>query len=530
MKWIFIISLLPLWALLIPGLPVTHDGPDHVARIANFYQSLTEGNIVPRWAGNLNWGYGHPILMFLYPFPSYMASFFHVTGFSLVDSTKLVFGVSYVASVLAFFMWGKAAWGPMAGFVGAILYGFAPYRFVDMHVRGAIGEHVAFMFPPLILYCLAKQKWAGVSLALAGLILSHNAIALMFLPVVGLYFLYLLIFETKNKRLITIHFLLSTLLGFALSAFFWIPAFFEGKYTLRDIVTAGEFGGRFVVWRDFFYSPWNFGGTDTLSKQLGLAHWAVVLLSVFVAIKNTKSRIFLVSGILLVAISLLLMTSASSLVWQYATIMQKFQFPWRLLAVTTFAIAMLGSALYSVVPRRLKRTVIALSLLAVVWSVPMWAAKGYTYKPEGYYTQIYNSTTDTGESSPIWSTRFMEHTPVAPLEVVDGDAIITIGKRTSTVHEYMLDVKKPTLMMENTLYFPGWKIYVDGVPAEIQFQNQNYRGLMLFTVTPQNKNVRVVFENTKVRTYANMLSLVSIIALVGLSLWKIWKKRSLLSH
>ena len=98
---LFLILLIPILDLFKPGLPVTHDGQDHVARIANFYQSLSEGNIIPRWAGNLNWGYGHPILMFLYPLPSYIASLFHFLGISFVDSTKLVFAVSFVASIFA---------------------------------------------------------------------------------------------------------------------------------------------------------------------------------------------------------------------------------------------------------------------------------------------------------------------------------------------------------------------------------------------------------------------------------------------
>jgi len=38
------------------------------------------------------------------------------------------------------------------------------------------------------------------------------------------------------------------LIGFAfsLSAFFWMPALIEGKYTLRDIVTSKEYADRFV--------------------------------------------------------------------------------------------------------------------------------------------------------------------------------------------------------------------------------------------------------------------------------------------
>src|SRR5215213_4479111 len=101
---ILILCILPLLDLLHPGLPKTHDGQDHVARIANFYQSLQQGIIIPRWAANLNWGYGHPILMFLYPMPSYIASFFHFLSFSLVDSTKIVFALSFLLTTVTMYL------------------------------------------------------------------------------------------------------------------------------------------------------------------------------------------------------------------------------------------------------------------------------------------------------------------------------------------------------------------------------------------------------------------------------------------
>src|SRR5258708_6749493 len=153
---VVILSIIPLIDLFHPGLPITHDGQDHVARIANFYANLQWGVIVPRWAENLNWGYGHPILMFLYPLPSYIASFFHFFTFSFVDSTKLVFGMSFILSGVTMYLWLNEFLRKDAAFVGAILYIFAPYRFIDLYVRGAIGEHIAFVFPPLVLFFLLR--------------------------------------------------------------------------------------------------------------------------------------------------------------------------------------------------------------------------------------------------------------------------------------------------------------------------------------------------------------------------------------
>ena len=137
---IVLISIVPLLDLFHPGLPQTHDGQDHVARIGNFYQNLSEGNIIPRWAANLNWGYGHPILMFLYPLPSYMASLFHFLGFSLIDSTKIVFGMAFLLSGLTMYLWVQSFLGKNAGIVASVLYMFAPYRFVDLYVEAQLAS------------------------------------------------------------------------------------------------------------------------------------------------------------------------------------------------------------------------------------------------------------------------------------------------------------------------------------------------------------------------------------------------------
>jgi len=79
------------------------------------------------------------------------------------------------------YLWLKEFLGVKAGLVGALFYTFAPYRFVDLYVRGAIGECVAFVWLPLILYFGLKfskeQKniyLFGGSLSLGLLIMSHN--------------------------------------------------------------------------------------------------------------------------------------------------------------------------------------------------------------------------------------------------------------------------------------------------------------------------------------------------------------------
>lgn len=534
------ISFVPLFDLFHPGLPVTHDGQDHVARIANFYQSLQEGNIIPRWAGNLNWGYGHPILMFLYPLPSYLASLFHFFGFSLVDSLKLVFGISFVLSAITMHFFIKELLSDeRTAFFASLLYVIAPYRFVDLYVRGAIGEHVAFIFPPLVFYFLLKlskrySSWylIGGAVSFASLNLAHNAISLMFMPLFGLYALFLLL-QSKKKIQLGSQYLMTIFLGFGLSAFFWIPAFMEGKYTLRDIVTGGdEYIVNFVMWKDFFFSQWIYGGTAALSKQIGIMHWIGIFSSIIATYYSyrNKNRLWVVSlgSFLIFWVTLFLMTSASNPIWQSITTLQKFQFPWRLLSLTVFLSSLLGAIALHSFPDKYKKYKKFFLLILVAGLLIMnkdyWHAQSFLQKEESFYSGIYNGTTDTGESAPIWSVRFMEKEPKAYMEIIEGKGKVREIDRTSTKHIYDITLSERSRLRENTLYFPGWEVLVDGQKTSVEFQDPANRGLITFFVNQGKHRIDLRFNETKLRFTADFISVVSFIILF---FWSIIKKRVL---
>ncbi len=532
--WTILLTLLPLWVFLQPGLPFTHDGTIHVARIANFYQSLSEGNWMPRWAANLNWGYGSPVISFVYPLPSYIASLFHMIGFNFVDSTKLVFMLSYVFSALAMYAWINLKWGKAAGLTAAVLYSFVPYRFVDLYVRGALGEHVAFIFPPLICWALLRLRRfprnylssiVAIAFGSAGLILSHNAFSVMFFPIVVLYSIHLFFFEGKDKWSFLTSCFISIFLGFALSAFFWVPAVIEQKYTLINIVIQGEFAGRFTPWSWFFYSPWNYGGGDSFTKSMGLLSWFVIAVAAWQSVRSRQRAFmwFVFGSLFVILVSLFLMTSASGVIWKEVLLMQKFQFPWRFLSVVTFVVAALGGALVYAFPKKI--TIIGILLASlIVFSIPQWKPKEYVMKSDAYFTDIYDSTTDSGEASPIWSVRFMEKRAAAPISVAAGEAKWEQVSRNTTRHVYRLDATTRSRIVENTLYFPGWNVFVDGEPVPIEFQDPEFRGLMTFWVDAGEHEIVIEFTDTKVRKFANMISLFSLSALLLL-----WLKR-FLSH
>lgn len=534
MLFIIIIGMVPLASLFHEGLQLTHDGQDHLARIANFYQSLSEGNLIPRWGANLNWGYGHPVMMFLYPLPSYIASLFHFFGFSLTESLKIVFGLTFILSGLGMYLWISRLFGSNAGTIASLLYLFAPYRFVNLYVRGAIGEHVAFAFIPFVLFFITRifldkqnrfslfTNFLGIVFFTTALILSHNALSILFLAFAA--FLTLVLFLTNKDLIRIIVVFCGVVYGFLLSSFFWIPAYVEGKYTLRDIVTGGsEYADRFVISPINFILPsWSFGITGQLSVQIGIVHIALIILGIIVFLKLKKKTIdkkVFVLALVFLLVSLFMMLKESDFIWSVVSIIQKFQFPWRFLSLTVLTSALLGSYFITGIKDK-KKAYFAIGAVVVLIGIfysSYWRANGYLIKSDEFFKTTYHGTTDTGESSPIWSIRFMEETPTGQIEVLEGEATIEAISRSTTKREYIIEAGDNVRIRENTLYFPGWNIYVNDrkldVDSEMEFQDQENRGVMTFRLNEGANHVSIVFEDTKLRSYSSMLSIISLLSL-----------------
>ena len=529
---VFLLSLIPLINLLTPGLPVAHDSLDHVVRIASFYTNLKEGIFIPRWAGNLNFGFGHPILMFLYPLPSYISSVFHFLGASYVDSFKLTLTSTYILSGIFMYLWLSRFLGNVSAVFGSVLFLYAPYRFIDLYVRGALGEHVAFLFLPLALLSiylinnLSKNErlrkyyftFLFSSISFAGLILSHNAISLLFIPFILFYVLYLF-FDHKSKLKFVLT-LSSLFFGFLFSFFFWFPAFFEGKYTLRDIVTEGVYKDRFVDLADLFYGVWSFGGTGQFSVQIGIIQIIILISSVVLFFKlfrkKDKLKYLYIGTLIYLLISVFLMLHSSNFIWENVSTLQKLQFPWRFLSIAVFTTSLIGALfIYSLNIKRKEVLTSVLIILAIVQTIGFWQAKEYRQIKDFYLEGIIESTTDTGESSPIWSVRFMESHAYSNIEIIEGEGEMVELPRKSTYHEYVIDAKSKIRIRENTLYFPGWKVYDNGKLIEsVEFQDPENRGIITFYLDQGMHNIILKFEETKLRYCSNLISLLSLLFII----------------
>jgi len=533
------IGLLPLKELLKPGVYKAHDFIEHAARLASFYESLKQGNFIPRWGGNLNYGYGHPVLMFLYPLTNYLGSLIHFLGFNIIDSIKILFGLSYLLSGLFMFLWLAKLWNKESGFIAAVFYLFAPYRFVELYVRAALGEHLAFTFLPLVCWFLTiaikdkKIKYFGwTAIGLAMLFLAHNALSLMFLPFIFLYGI-LLIISLREKGKIWVLFFWSLFLGLMLSAFYWLPAFIEGKYTLRERVANREFfANNYLKWQELFFSKWGYGFSsykDQTSGFLVSLSWFQWLVFIFAFItlfikKNKEKRLVLLL-IVYCAVGLFLSIELSRPLLKFLPLVYYFQFPWRFLAIPLFIISILAAYLIFLFKIKFK-SLIFFTLLILLTTSSYWRIQGSekNYSDEDLI-QKYTGTTETGESTPIWALRFQEEYPKEKVQLVAGglDEVI-IEKWDFEEHRYKIKVREKSQIVDNTLYFPGWKVWVDGDEVFINPHDLNWRGLITYPVFSGEHQVVVKFTKTKTRQFAELISLVSFIFLLLFLTWPGRKK------
>ena len=153
---IIALSILPLIHIFISsGVPHTSDGLMHIARSASYYKELAGGQFPVRWASQLDYGFGTPLFNFFSPLPYVIGAVTIAMGFSLTEVLKIGFALTYILAGIFMLMFCRAYFkDEMTAFFVAVMYQFAPFRFVDMLVRGDLGTLYSYMTLPLVFYAI----------------------------------------------------------------------------------------------------------------------------------------------------------------------------------------------------------------------------------------------------------------------------------------------------------------------------------------------------------------------------------------
>ena len=494
-----------------------------IARLHQISTALSDGSFPVRWAPDFR--YGEPTFNFYAALPYYFGSIIHFLGFNFIWVAKFLFILSSLLSAFTMYIFAEKLFGKKGAFMSVALYTYAPYRAVDLYVRGALSEAWAFVFFPLIFYCtlllsekINLKRIACLALSLAGLFLTHNVTTLMFLPFFGLFILYLII-KQKNWKLIFPLFS-SLILGFGLASFFLLPASFEKDFIQTKYLTVGYFNFRahFVAYSQFFSTFWGYGSSlwgrdDGLSFQVGLANWVTLGLAAILGIIDKKDKKFLTLLVFLglsFLLSLFLQHNKSGFIWEAIPLMAFIQFPWRFLAISVFISAIVGGAITPFLNGKFKLLYFVLFIFVII--APILYFKPQKYIDDNFFDKFLNKEIMkqgvdlTKDYLPIW----VQTTDASPLNYPEAQtgkmAVSSFEKKTGRAFSQM-SVYEDSVIEVPISYFPGWTVIANGKMVDLE--EPGVRGVIKFKLPKGNYHVEFEFKDTPVRMIGNIISIIS---------------------
>lgn len=559
-------------SLLHPEFFRVHDYI-HGARIAEMSRALLHGHIPVRWSANFGYGYGMPLFSFYAPLPYLIGSLVYLLSGNLLLSVKALWLIPSVVGFLGAYLLGKRLYGFWGGLVAAVLFSLAPYRAVNLFVRGAIGEIWGVMFFPWVLYGLllivqrVRHGWSIATLSLIGVILSHNLMTLMFFPfafiLAGISWL---LESHRMSRLDRVQTGIGLVGAFALSIvstlFYTLPALLEKNFTqVEERILSGYFhySQHFLYIRQFFKPEWQYGGSqwgpdDDMSFFLGhvqiallfasllavlvvvvtlwrkilaktcqasyrkLLHAAVRVIQPYLSARHALIAVLFPS----LAVSLFLTLHRSIAIWDAISPLQVAQFPWRFLSLSLFFIAMIGGWAVSRLASR--RLIMVVTFVVIgISSVVSWQY----FQPESYLnssTELYYSDPDRIQQQmsdilPDFIPAGLD--PALPpkgervYDVRQGDAQLVQTVSKTHYSQYQVSVRADATITLPIAWFPGWSVWVNGTRID---SHPNEQGLLEFDLPIGESTVEAVFERTPTRQLADTLSLLGMLAVVSIAL------------
>lgn len=517
---IILILSVPAFSLMLrPGIYTMHDF--HVFRLQQFDKCIQNFTFPCRWAPDSGKGYGEPLFNFYGQFPYWIGEAIHLIGFSILNSTKLMFILSITLSGIAMFFLSRRFWGNVGGVVSAIFYMYAPYRAIDLWVRGALNESLAFVFFPLIFLFLdlyiqkSKTKYiVALSLALAGLITTHNLSVMIFAPFMLVWWLFRCLQHRSFKSFFGLS--IAAIVSLFLSAYYLLPVALESKYITLAKTTQGyyDYRAHFTSLYQLFVSNfWGYGGStwgpnDTMSFSVGHLHWIIITILVIFLPLKLRGRIK--EGVIFYVISVLgliavfLTHNKSAFIWTHLPPMAYIQFPWRFLTMAVLFLSLACGALAVVFPKKLLLSCSLTLLLLLNFSF--------------YHPDIWRSITDKEQfSGPLWdeqrSSALQDFWPV-----FGSDQPTSFAPTQPTVVIRTNDYQK---IRYPIVYFPGWTAKVDNRITPV-FPDGKL-GLIAVRVSLNYSQITLKFVNTWPRTLGNSLSLITLMSLL---VWHFSKNRS----
>ncbi len=537
-------TALAAFELWKPGIQNLGDMLMSVYRVFELDQAWQQRILYPRLGPSLNFGMGAPLFQFYPPLVSYGALLFHKLGFGFLGATKAMFTLNLLVGGAGVYLYVRWLTGRRLGALTAgILYIFAPYLLVIIYERGAAAESTALAMLPWLVWSthqlLYSRRFWSVSVS-AGVValtmLAHNITALYVLPVTLIYGVVLAIYWRKPYALALI--VTAYLLGLALSAFYWLPALAELRYSRAEtLMLRGmtDVANGLVPLTQLLQSTLAamVSGEERFRFSLLLFLLGVVGLATL-PWQNRKLRINAILFSAAWILILLLQLTAVKPLWVSLPLIRFIQLPWRTYGLASLSIILvigmlLGSDRLAKLPRWMQGTLAGAVMLAAVLggvanlrteSVPPW--------PSLAEEQI--GIADLYERSSIGFSLTTDYTPI-DMQTIGGDMVLPrdpagiVRSENTAAPEIMIErilhngfdlavnTDKPFAWQAPRIFFPGWQVYIDG--GAVATTGTGPFGLVTAEIPAGPHSVQLRFEQTPLRRASDFISWAALAIVIG---------------
>jgi hypothetical protein len=573
------------WVLALAGLclpavwPLTQgpffasdDALFHLFRLAALDDALHQGNVYPRLFPSFAFGYGEAVLAYYGPLSYYFAELPRLFGASYADAIKGAFAAGYLGSALGAYALARRFVPPEASLLGAVVYTYFPYHLAETYQRGALAEHLAFVFLPLILWAITpsvaiqpigferllstrgSKETLILAASTAGLILTHSLTALIFLPCAFVYFAAMHWRRIGPRRIVPA--MLGLLAAVGITAFYWLPLLTESRlvglsagldnagYLTHLAPLAGIIQPSLI----FHYPPKQGVSAD---HPLGLLSLLLLLATLGLTVVAWRRRDGLAMPTLLfsaLALFALFMTlDISSGFWTALHNPLTFlQYPWRFMTLSALGIAIGVSLTIGAYPRAVYVAVpvVIYCAVAALQPKPLSAAPADTAAMwVNYYQQRQIGATWTAEYIPWWVRADRTAIPAqvrSPVSAV-GLAVPPLNFESSGYHSWAFEIPSHTnipcvpseqtsipaggetnLLRFHQFYLPHWHVSLNGI--RLQTFPSGDLGL-LSVLVPFNQSgcpltLDVQFATTDIENYGGVISLITLMGIAWY--WRGW--------
>ena len=528
-----------------------HDNDGYALRLIEFRDCLASGYLFPQWCSHFRGGLGSPFFNF------YQSGYFYAA--SLVPSSLPVnwqLGIPLVAfatyGFTSLFCLLRRSCGVEPALVAAVALLAAPYAHTNLYIRGDLSEFSAMMCIPACLLAL-DAWWTRLSLRNVLWLGGSAAIVVCLHPAIGLVtcgtlLLGVLVKTAADRSLRTLVAGLAGLgTGAALSAVYWLPLFSHLPLVSADQAWDGTSFGGFYHYSRHLYSLRCFLGALPadlpISVSPGFPALAGAALTVVLLLLRRQQSLDVLKRhaiglLMLFAGGLFLMTPASRWLWDHLPLLDRIQFPWRILTLVSVALAgLVGTAVgqFNSQPVRRLCTVVLLVFLGM----PLVFSRSPKLFPDSYSPNAAMMV-DRFFAPDIANEWLPKGAAPIPLEQVKRDAEVVACDGECQLSDFILGQNELTLSVSTTApatvrvphyAFPlGWRATVTDrtrpestVPVTLE---RDTDGLMLLRFdTPVDGMVTVRWHTTTMKLAGAAVSGISLLAVL-LLLWRTRRDRA----